>query len=223
MYAGLKRFFDIIASILLLVLLSPLFLLLVLLLWASGEPEVFYRQERIGFRQQPFQIWKFATMVKDSLSMGNGDVTVRNDPRVTRIGSFLRISKLNELPQLVNILKGEMSFVGPRPLMHSSFILYPPGLQERMGGVLPGLTGIGSIFFRDEEAILSASSLPARQCYEQVIMPYKGELEAWYLEHFSFKTDFTLLLLTIWYIFFPHSKLLFTVFPGLPRKDGFNH
>jgi lipopolysaccharide/colanic/teichoic acid biosynthesis glycosyltransferase len=218
MYAGLKRLFDILAAIVWLVLLSPVFLILILVLKFSGEGEVFYRQERIGYGQKPFFIWKFSTMVKNSLSLETGSVTIRNDPRVTPFGRFLRFTKLNEIPQLFNILAGEMSFVGPRPLMKNIYDFYGADLKKQIGSVMPGLTGIGSLVFRDEEGIISRSGKPPVDFYNQEIMPYKGALESWYLGHFSFKTDFLILFLTGWYIFFPHSKLLFKVFPGLPRS-----
>src|SRR5690606_26719993 len=112
-------FFDIVFSFLALLLLSPLLIPIILLLKFTGEGEVFYLQKRMGFRNKEFYIWKFATMLKNSPNMGSGDVTTRNDPRVTPMGKFLRMSKINELPQLINILKGDMSFVGPRPLMRA--------------------------------------------------------------------------------------------------------
>jgi lipopolysaccharide/colanic/teichoic acid biosynthesis glycosyltransferase len=218
MYAVVKRIFDFSGALLLLILLSPALILLIALLLLNNEREVFYRQQRIGFGKKTFFIWKFATMIKNSPLLGAGTITIRDDPRVTSLGRILRATKLNELPQLLNILMGDMSFVGPRPLMHDSFILYPVLLQEAMASVLPGLTGVGSLFFRDEEAFLSSHKLGPKQCYEVVIMPYKGELETWYLQHLSFKTDFILLLLTFWYIFNPKSQLLFKVFKTLPKQ-----
>jgi lipopolysaccharide/colanic/teichoic acid biosynthesis glycosyltransferase len=151
--------------------------------------------------------------------MGSGDVTTRNDPRVTAVGRFLRISKINELPQLINILKGDMSFVGPRPLVRAGFERYSPELQERVYQVKPGLTGIGSIVFRDEELIITQSSLPPHECYRQVILPYKGAVEMWYQQHYSFYTDFMVLFLTAWYIVFSKSNLVHKVFPSLPARN----
>lgn len=218
MYPFIKRFFDILFSLLALLVLSPLLLPIILLLKITGEGEVFYLQKRMGFRNREFFIWKFATMLKNSPNMGSGDVTTRNDPRVTAIGKFLRISKLNELPQLINILKGDMSFVGPRPLMRAGFERYSPALQASVYNVKPGLTGIGSIVFRDEELIISNSPLPPHECYAQVILPYKGAVEIWYQKHFSFYTDFLILFLTAWYIIFSKSKLVYKLFPSLPKR-----
>jgi lipopolysaccharide/colanic/teichoic acid biosynthesis glycosyltransferase len=185
----------------------------------TGEGEVFYRQKRIGYKNKPFGIWKFATMVKNSSSIGTGDVTLRNDPRVTSFGRLLRITKINEVPQLFNVLLGDMSLVGPRPLMADGFNRYSPYIRERIYNVMPGLTGIGSIIFRDEEEIVSKSLLSPHECYVQVIMPYKGELELWYHKNQSFYTDTLLLLLTVWYIFNPRSNVVYRVFKDLPQSQ----
>lgn len=219
MYLGLKRFFDIIISLLALFVLAPLFLVIIIILKFTGEGEVFYRQQRVGYLNKKFGIWKFATMVKNSTSLGAGDVTLRNDPRVTTVGRFLRITKINELPQLFNILTGDMSFVGPRPLMADGFNRYSEYFRQHIYKVKPGLTGIGSIIFRDEEMIVSKSSLSPHECYIQVIMPYKGELELWYQKNISFTTDLLLLLLTVWYIFSPGSTIVYSVFKTLPRRQ----
>ena len=151
--------------------------------------------------------------------MGLKDMTVRKDPRITKVGRFLRQSKLNELPQLLNILIGDMSFVGPRPLMRSGFDRYSEELKARVYDVHPGLTGIGSIIFRDEELIITNSHLPADECYRQVISPHKGALEIWYQQHQNFYTDFMILFLTAWYVLFPGSKLVYKVFPSLPKRQ----
>jgi lipopolysaccharide/colanic/teichoic acid biosynthesis glycosyltransferase len=219
MYPVIKRFFDILFSLIALVILSPVLIPIIILLKLTGEHEVFYLQKRIGYKNREFYIWKFATMLKNSPNMGSGDVTTRNDPRVTAVGRFLRISKINELPQLLNILKGDMSFVGPRPLVRAGFERYSPELQERVYQVKPGLTGIGSIVFRDEELIITQSSLPPHECYRQVILPYKGAVEMWYQQHYSFYTDFMVLFLTAWYIVFSKSNLVHKVFPSLPARN----
>ncbi len=219
MYPVIKRFFDILFSLIALVILSPVLIPIIILLKLTGEHEVFYLQKRIGYKNREFYIWKFATMLKNSPNMGSGDVTTRNDPRVTVVGRFLRISKINELPQLINILKGDMSFVGPRPLVRAGFERYSPELQARVYQVKPGLTGIGSIVFRDEELIITQSSLPPHECYRQVILPYKGAVEMWYQQHYSFYTDFMVLFLTAWYIIFSKSNLVHKIFPSLPARN----
>jgi lipopolysaccharide/colanic/teichoic acid biosynthesis glycosyltransferase len=218
MYNFIKRFFDIIFSLLALLLLLPLFIPIIILLLLTGEHEVFFKQERVGYRNKIFHIWKFATMLKNSPNMGHGDVTVRKDPRITSIGRFLRQSKLNELPQLINILIGDMSFVGPRPLMKVGFDRYSDEMKGKVYNVQPGLTGIGSIQFRDEELIITQSKLPPHECYRDVILPYKGALEVWYQQHRNFYTDFMILFLTAWYVVFPKSRLVHKIFPSLPLR-----
>lgn len=217
MYQYIKRFFDIIFSMLALILLLPVFIPVMLLLLFTGEHEVFYRQERVGYKNKIFGIWKFSTMLKNSPNMGTRDLTMRNDPRVTPVGRFLRQSKINELPQLINILTGDMSFVGPRPLMKSGFDRYSDEMKASVYYVKPGLTGIGSIIFRDEELIITNSKMTPDQCYREVILPFKGALELWYQQHQNFLTDLALLFLTGWYIIFPGSRLVYRVFPSLPH------
>jgi lipopolysaccharide/colanic/teichoic acid biosynthesis glycosyltransferase len=156
-------------------------------------------------------------MLKNSPNMGGGDVMVRNDPRVLPFGKILRKTKINELPQLINILVGEMSVVGPRPLMKVSFARYPEEMKDKIYQVRPGLTGIGSIIFRDEESIVTKSNLDPEQCYKRIIMPHKALLEEWYQKNLSFYTDLMIIFLTAWYIFFPTSNLVYKVFPTLPK------
>lgn len=184
----------------------------------TGEGYVFYFQKRIGFKNQYFDIWKFATMLKNSPNMGTGSLTLRNDPRVTPVGKYLRKSKVNELPQLINVLLGSMSVVGPRPQMEIDFKSYSKDIQKVIYNVRPGITGIGSIIFRDEERIISESDLPPREIYEKLIAPYKGALEVWYQKNISFYTDLMIILLTIWVILFPESDLHFKIFKDLPKR-----
>ena len=219
MYLFIKRFLDIILSLVAIVVLLPLFIPIIILLLLTGEHEVFFRQDRVGYHNQLFRIWKFATMLRNSPNMGHGDVTVRKDPRITPVGRFLRITKLNEFPQVLNILTGDMSVVGPRPLMKVGFDRYTDEMKEKVYRVKPGLTGIGSIVFRDEEMIITKSSLPPHECYRTVILPYKGALEVWYQQHISFYTDFMIIFLTAWYIVFPKSNLVNKIFPSLPKRE----
>jgi len=219
MYKFIKRFFDILFSLIVMIILLPVFVPVIILLLLTGEHEVFYQQDRVGYKNKIFGIWKFATMLKNSPNMGSKDLTMRNDPRVTSVGRFLRKTKLNELPQMINILTGDMSFVGPRPLMKSGFDRYSDDMKAKVYNVTPGLTGIGSIVFRDEELIITQSKLSPEETYRDVILPYKGALELWYQDHRHFFTDFMLLFLTAWYVLFPNSQLVFKVFPSLPKRD----
>lgn len=218
MYKIIKRFFDILFSLVAIIILLPVFIPIIILLLLTGEHEVFFRQDRVGYKNKIFRIWKFATMLKNSPNMGHGDVTVRKDPRITPVGRFLRQSKFNELPQVFNILTGDMSFVGPRPLMKVGFDRYSDEMKSKVYTTQPGLTGIGSIVFRDEELIITNSKLPPHECYRDVILPYKGALEVWYQQHQGFYTDFMIMFLTAWYVVFPNSNLVYKVFPSLPKR-----
>jgi lipopolysaccharide/colanic/teichoic acid biosynthesis glycosyltransferase len=156
-------------------------------------------------------------MLKNSPNIGTGEITLRNDPRVTSVGKWLRITKINELPQIINVFKGDMSIVGPRPLMEVSFKLYPPEVQEKIYNSPPGMTGIGSLIFRDEEKIVSDAEDP-KAMYAK-IYPYKGALELWYQQHASLYTDFMIIFLTAWSILFPKNQLVNKVFKNLPARD----
>ena len=220
MYKFLKRLLDIIASIIALIVLLPIFILIIIILKFSDEGEVFYFQERYGIHNSKFQIWKFATMKKNSLNIGTGSITLQNNPRVTKIGSILRKTKINELPQIINLLKGEISLVGPRPLIAKTFNAYNKDIQSKIYNVKPGITGIGSIIFRDEESIISAvTDEDPHQFYKRVIAPYKGQLEIWYQEHNSFFLDLKLIFITAWVIFFPTSKIYEKWFRDLPKRS----
>jgi len=217
MYRYVKRFIDLIIAFFALLILSPLLIVVMVILLFTGEHEVFYRQKRIGFKNQPFYIWKFATMLKNSARIGTGEITVRNDPRVTKVGRILRITKINELPQLINVFAGDMSIVGPRPLMEVSHKLYPEEVSKKIYSSKPGVTGIGSLIFRDEEMILSESK-DHRTTYRN-IYEYKMELELWYFRHISFSTDMIIIFLTGWSILFPNNQLPNRIFTDLPQKN----
>ena len=213
-----KRLFDLILSIIALIILSPFIIPICIILLLTGEHEVFYLQKRVGLKNSRFQIWKFATMMKNSSKMGTGSLTVRNDPRVLPIGKFLRKTKINELPQIINVLIGNMSFVGPRPQMEVDFFKFPVHVQDVIYNSNPGITGIGSIIFRDEEKWISNALGNKHEFYKNHIAPYKGELEIWYQKKLSFYTDFMLLFLTAWVIVAPKSDLVYTVFKDLPER-----
>ena len=222
MYNFFKRSLDVFVSLITLIILLPVFLPIIIILRFSAEGEVFYFQERIGFQNSKFKIWKFATMLKNSMNLGTGSITLQNDPRVTKVGSFLRKTKINELPQIINILKGDISLVGPRPLVARTFNAYNDEVQSKIYNVKPGLTGIGSIIFRDEESIISAvEDEDPHEFYRKVIAPYKAELEMWYQKHNSFILDLQLIFMTAWVIFFPKSRLYEKWFKDLPVRNFF--
>tara|TARA_B100000787_G_scaffold105155_1_gene77968 strand:+ start:1326 stop:1994 length:669 start_codon:yes stop_codon:yes gene_type:complete len=220
MYNFLKRIADVLTSFIAIVFLIPIFLIIVIALRFTAEGEVFYTQERIGYLNSKFKIWKFATMLKNSLNLGTGSITLTDDYRVTKIGKFLRKSKINELPQLFNILIGDISIVGPRPILESDWNLYSEEIKNMVYNVKPGLTGIGSIVFRDEESIMSSvKNEDLHLYYERVIAPYKGDLEKWYQLNRSFIVDAKLIVLTAFVILYPSNNLHNKWFKGLPKKN----
>lgn len=221
MYKIVKRFIDITISFIALVILLPILLPVCLVLLLTGEHYVFYFQKRVGQNCEKFDIWKFATMLKNSPNIGTGTITLRKDPRVLPFGSFLRKTKINELPQIINVLIGNMSLVGPRPLTENQFMHYSEDVRGDISKLKPGITGIGSIVFRDEEKIISESKLDPKDCYKNQIAPYKGKLEQWYLKNRSVYIDFTLIFLTAWVIVSPESNLQYRLLKDLPKKPKF--
>ena len=222
MYNILKRFFDTLASGIAILILSPLLVPIIIGLKFTGEGYVFYKQERVGYKNKPFLIWKFATMLKNSSKMPGGIMTTKKDPRITPMGGFLRKSKINELPQLFNIFFGHMSVVGPRPVMKISFEAYQKEIQKVIYNVKPGLTGIGSIIFRDEEKLITDvkdNGGDLWDFYKNTIYPFKGNLELWYQNNKSFSLDLKLIFLTTWVILSPTSNLYEKWFKDLPKRN----
>ncbi len=219
----LKRTLDIAVAISMLLLLAVPFMVVIVILLLTGEREVFYFQERVGFLGKLIRVTKFVTMVKDAPNIGSQDITLTNDPRVLPVGKFLRRSKLNEIPQFWDVLTGKISLVGWRPLMPKGFALYAPEIQEVLVSVKPGLTGIGSLVFRDEESIIAmaeAEGRDLRDCYRQDIMPYKGALEVWYVANQSLWTDFKILVGTAIAIFRPGWTGYASWFDNLPLPES---
>lgn len=212
----MERFFDVLFSCFALLLIFPIFVPLIIILKFTGEGEVLYLQKRIGKDGKLFKLFKFATMLKDSPNLGTGTVTVKNDPRVLPIGNFLRKTKINELPQLINILVGDMSVIGPRPLTPETFNSYPDSTKVLIKQVSPGLSGVGSIIFRGEESLMHGKTSSV-EFYENVIAPYKGQLEEWFVSNKSLCLYFLAILITLWVVFFPKSNVAWTVFKELPK------
>lgn len=213
----MQRLFDLVISGLSILILSPLLLPIILLLRITGEGEVFFSQERMGKGGSLFSLHKFATMLKDSPNIGSGTLTVQNDPRILPLGNFLRKTKINELPQLFNVFKGDMSIVGPRPQSSRNFLAFSEDVQKNIILVSPGLSGLGSIFFSDEEAMLT-SAVNHDEFYDSVIMPYKGQLETWYVNHRTILIDLKIVYVTALKIIFPKLRLnLSKFFDGMPN------
>ena len=188
-----KRAFDVIGSLCGLVLLLPLLLVVALWIKLDSPGPVFFRQERVGRYGVLFRIHKFRTM-----SHGNvgAQITVGADPRITRAGALLRRTKLDELPQLLDVLRGVMSFVGPRPEVPRYVAMYPPGLRDKVLSVRPGITDVASLEYRDEGERLAQSADPERE-YVEVVMRAKLQLAAHYVDHASLRFDLQLIFKTL--------------------------
>lgn len=222
MYNIVKRISDFTLALIATILLAPILIPIIIGLLLTGEGHVWYFQTRMGKKNKTFQIWKFATMLKDSVNMKGGLITTKNDPRITPMGGFLRKSKINELPQLINILKGDMSFVGPRPVMPKSFEVYPEPIQKFIYDVTPGLTGMGSLIFRDEEELITKvrdKGLDTWDYYKHEIYPFKGELEKYYQENYRFTTDLKIFIGTILMVLFSNDKIPYLLFSNAPKKQ----
>ena len=209
------RLLDFVFSFSALLILAPVLIPLVIILRLTGEGEIFYIQERAGRGGQSFGLYKFATMLKNSPSMGTGEITVQGDPRVLPFGQILRKTKLNELPQLWNILVGDMSLVGPRPMVLKTYALYSEKTCQILNTVRPGLTGIGSIIFRDEERYLAGRDDPMK-FYKDHIIPYKSDLELWFVENKTLWLYLKIIFVTAWVVIFPSSNVVDKVFDGIP-------
>lgn len=209
------RFLDITFSIFALLALLPLLLPIIIILRFTGEGEVFFCQSRVGKNGELFNLLKFATMLRESPNIGAGTVTLKDDPRVLPFGKILRTTKINELPQLINILLGDMSMVGPRPQTPRCFNVFPIESQCEIKRVRPGLSGLGPIVFRDEENILSDNETSI-DFYDKIIAPYKGEIESFYVNSQNIVTYFKIILATLWVVVFPKSKIVWKLFPRLP-------
>lgn len=188
----LKRIFDVTLAMAALVLFSPVILVAALMVKKSAQGPVFYRGVRVGFRGKPFRIFKFRTMVADAERIG-GHSTAIDDPRLTRLGKFLRKYKLDELPQLINILCGEMSFVGPRPQVEKYTKLYNE-YEKIILTVKPGLTDYASIRFINLDSILGNEQVDEK--YVQEIEPEKNRLRIKYAKENNIMVDLKILFLT---------------------------
>jgi len=196
----LKRLFDIVTSLFGLILFSPLFLVIAILIKKEDGGPVFYRGVRVGRYEKLFKIFKFRTMVVDAEKKG-GPSTSIDDTRITKIGYFIRRYKLDELPQLINVLKGDMSIVGPRPEIKSEVDLYGPEWNV-IFSVRPGITDLASIEFRNEGEIIANSGIDdAHEAYRKLIQPRKLELQKEYVLNYNMLTDIKLIFRTFAAIF----------------------
>jgi lipopolysaccharide/colanic/teichoic acid biosynthesis glycosyltransferase len=190
-----KRAFDLLVAGLAMLLLSPLMLAIALAIKLDSPGPVFFRQPRVGRHGVPFDIHKFRTMVADAPQRGPA-LTVGDDPRITRVGRWLRRTRLDELPQLFDVLAGRMSLVGPRPEVPMYVVHYPPGLRELALSVRPGITDPSSLQYLDEAALLARAADPERE-YIEVILPRKLQCAVDYAAQASLRSDLGVLLRTL--------------------------
>lgn len=194
----MKRLFDVVFSFIGLLILLPLFVVVAILIKIDNSGPVFFIQERIGKNFKPFNLYKFRSMVMDAPEKGIS-ITAGGDSRITKIGKFLRKTKIDELPQLVNVLKGDMSFVGPRPEMKKYVDIFKEEYKEILK-VKPGITDIASLNYRDEESVLKDKEGP-EEYYINVLLPEKIKLSKEYIKNASLTYDLKLIFLTLFRLF----------------------
>ena len=215
----MHRPLDIFLSLIAILILSPLLVPIAVLLKFTGEGEVFFKQQRVGMHGEFFNLWKFATMQKNSPNVGSKTITLNSDPRILPVGRFLRKSKINELPQLLNILTGSMSVVGPRPLTEQTFNYYPNDTREIIKKLKPGLSGIMQIVIPDEEGLMTGKNATS-EFYETVLAPYKGELEKWFMFNNNIRNYFLIILITLANIIYPNGGFVWRCFDNLPQPPS---
>ena len=215
----MKRIFDIFFSSLAILVFSPLLIPIIVILKLTGEHYIFYAQERMEKNKKTFKILKFATMLKNSPNMVGGNVTKRDDPRLLPFGKLLRNTKINELPQLFNIWLGQMSIVGPRPLTVDQYNNYSEKQRRVISILTPGLTGIGSLIFRDEESIMERSGMDYNEIHDTIIAEYKGNLESWFYNNNTLGNYFKITIFTAWSVIKPDTNFR-PYFRDLPEPKG---
>lgn len=221
MYPLVKRFLDILFAMIGIAITGPFILLSIVVLLLSGETKPLFVQLRVGKNRQLFRFYKLRTM-KRTQSKNTGPITFHGDDRITKVGLFLRWSKMDEFPQFFNVLSGDLSFVGPRPLMPETFYEYDKNTQKRIAKVKPGITGVGSVVFRNEALLLKqAGENKQKEFYLNAILPYKGELEEWYVNHQSFGVDLKLLVFSAVVIAYSRMTGLNNYFKNLPKASTF--
>ena len=215
----LKSIIDRFLAVIGLLVTLPIFLAVAIILKIQRE-SVFFTQERVGLNLKIFKIFKFTTMVKGSEKYGT--ITTANDLRVTLLGKVLRRFKLNEIPQLINVLKGEMSFVGPRPLTPEEIeACYPPAVRGKIYSVKPGITGYGSLVFSNEDEHLENID-DVERYFTEVIMPKKAQLEIYYVNHWSILLDSKLFFQTIFKLLKDFGRYFGSHFLDLFGRPGVN-
>tara|TARA_Y200000002_G_scaffold193235_1_gene159596 strand:+ start:34132 stop:34803 length:672 start_codon:yes stop_codon:yes gene_type:complete len=215
----MQRFFDILFSSTALIILSPILIIIILILKQTGEGEILFFQKRIGKEGISFKLYKFATMLKNSENIGTGTLTIQDDPRILPFGKFLRKTKLNELPQLINVLMGDMSVIGPRPQAQRNFDAYKKNIRNKITYVRPGLSGIGSIIFRNEEEMMQNNN-NSDDFYDNIIMQYKGELELWYINKRNIVLYFLLIISTVVAVVSSKNNIIYFFYNDIPKPPN---
>ena len=219
MYPFVKRGADVLFSILGILISAPVLLISIILIFISGETSPVYLSYRIGKDGKLFRMFKLRTMSRNRPS--KSPLTAYNDNRINFFGRFLRFSKIDELPQFFNILNGDLSFVGPRPMLPEVYIYYTDKTREKLNTIRPGVTGIGSIIFRNESELFKKVKGNHESFYKENIAPAKAELELWYTKNRSFVIDFKILALTVVALFYGQVKSLKRHFKNLPTTELF--
>lgn len=220
MYELIKRCIDVVLSLFAIIILAPFLIVIIIILVCINEHKVFYFQNRIGHKNRSFNLVKFVTMRSNSLKTGPGFITLPKDERVFLFGMFLRKYKINELPQLYNVIRGQMSIVGPRPLVQDTFMTYSIEVRAEIYNSKPGLTGLGSLIFRNEEVLFHNPEVSPIEIYKNDIAPFKGRLELWYNAHKDLKVDFILIWYTILSIYKFNDRVIYSTFKDLPQPNG---
>ena len=209
------RVVDVLASILGLLILSPLLITVVVILTLTGEKKIFFLQPRVGNNGKIFNLIKFATMLSNSDQCGTKELTLPNDERVLKFGKILRKTKLNELPQLINVIKGDLSLIGPRPQTVRYFKYFKYDDATLIASVKPGVSGLASVLFRDEEKLFVNVNDPLKFDAE-VVTPYKGQIERWFVENRSLSLYLKLIGMTILAVLFNYQFNYWEIFKDLP-------
>jgi lipopolysaccharide/colanic/teichoic acid biosynthesis glycosyltransferase len=189
---------------------------IMIILKLTGEHDIFYRQKRIGRYGKEFEVFKFATMLRNSPNLPGGTFTYKDDPRILPMGKFLRKTKINELPQLINVFIGQMSLVGYRPLVRIGYEKYSDDIKKILFDIKPGITGIGSIVLIHEEEIMQKIE-DKEVFYKNVIIPYKAELEQWFVNNNSLFTYFKIIFVTAIIILKSSDSIWQRAFKNLPQ------
>ncbi|MFA5973310.1 MAG: sugar transferase [Lentimicrobiaceae bacterium] len=210
------RFFDIILSFFGIIIVSPILIIASIILFITGH-KIFFTQIRVGQGNKHFKVIKFTTMSENAERIDFNNISFENDTRYFSFGKILNKTKINELPQLFNIILGDMSFIGPRPLVPETFYnYYTKEAQDTIIKIKPGLSGISSVVFRDEDIIRSKTTLSNEDFARQYLFPYKGEIEKWQVINHTLKNYFLLIILTIIAILFPKNQFHKKLFKNLP-------